>query len=73
MCVWFLSTCWFFNFSCIIIALFNCTHTYLPLQLIYDFKDGGGSFGLISLHPDNIPEEDQSKFLKIGVEIPSMT
>jgi len=40
--------------------------------LIYDFKDGGGSLGLISLLPDEIPEEDKSKFLKIGVEIPSM-
>ena len=40
--------------------------------MIYDFKDGGGSLGLISLLPDEIPEEDKSKFLKIGVEIPSM-
>jgi len=42
------------------------------LQLIYDFKDGGASFGLISLLPDEIREEDKSKFVKIGVEIPSM-
>jgi len=40
--------------------------------LIYDFKDGGGSFGLISLLPDKIPEEHKLKFLKIGVEIPSL-
>jgi len=40
--------------------------------LIYDFKDGGGSLGLISLHPDAIPKEDKSKFEKIGVEIPSI-
>ena len=40
--------------------------------MIYDFKDGGGSLGLISLLPDEIPEEDKFKFLKIGVEIPSM-
>jgi len=40
--------------------------------LIYDFKDGGGSLGLISLLPDEIPEEDKLKFSKIGVEIPSM-
>ena len=44
----------------------------IVFQLIYDFKDGGASFGLISLLPDEIPEEDKSKFLKIGVEIPSM-
>jgi len=42
------------------------------LQLIYDFKDGGGSLGLISFLPDEISEEDKFKFLKIGVEIPSM-
>ena len=41
-------------------------------QLIYDFKDGGGSLGLISLHPDQLPEEDKLKFKKIGVNIPSM-
>ena len=47
-------------------------HSFLLLQLIYDFKDGGGSLGLISLLPDKIPEDDKSRFLKIGVEIPSM-
>ena len=41
-------------------------------QLIYDFKDGGASLGLISLHPDQLPEEDKLKFEKIGVSIPSM-
>ena len=41
-------------------------------QLIYDFKDGGGSLGLISLHPDQLSEEDKLKFKKIGVNIPSM-
>lgn len=40
-------------------------------QLIYDFKDGGGSLGLISLHPEKLSEEDKQKFLKIGVSIPS--
>ena len=42
------------------------------MQLIYDFKDGGGSFGLISLHPEKLSSEDRSKFDRIGVEIPSM-
>ena len=44
----------------------------IPFQLIYDFKDGGASFGLISLHPEQISDEDVTKFRKIGVEIPSM-
>lgn len=48
------------------------THLFCPLQLIYDFKDGGGSLGLISLNPNGIPKEDISEFSKIGVEIPSM-
>lgn len=42
------------------------------LQLIYDFKDGGGTFGLLSLHPEEIVSEDKEKFKKIGVDIPSM-
>ena len=41
-------------------------------QLIYDFKDGGGTFTLMSLHPDEILAEDVERFEKIGVEIPSM-
>ena len=41
-------------------------------QLIYDFRDGGGTFGLISLHPDQISDEEIAKFRRIGVEIPSM-
>lgn len=45
---------------------------YLHSQLIYDFKDGGGSFGLMSLHPEEIAADDKEKFRKIGVEIPSM-
>lgn len=50
------------------------SYTLCPVspQLIYDFKDGGGSFGLMSLHPDQIPKEDKERFKKIGVEIPSM-
>ena len=42
------------------------------IQLIYDFKDGDGSLGLISLNPDLIPTEDEMKFRSIGVQIPSM-
>ena len=44
----------------------------LHLQLIYDFKDGGGTFGLMSLHPDKISDEDKKRFKKIGVQMPSM-
>lgn len=42
------------------------------MQLIYDFKDGGGSLGLISLHPEKLNDSDKRKFEKIGVDIPSM-
>jgi len=45
---------------------------FLPSQLIYDFKDGGSTLGLISLHPESLPEHDKMKFKKIGVIIPSM-
>ena len=44
----------------------------MPLQLIYDFKDGGGSLGLISLFPDELLREHRQRFTKIGVETPSM-
>ena len=44
-----------------------------PSQLIYDFKDGEASLGLISLHPEKLLEKDKMKFKKIGVKIPSMT
>ena len=43
------------------------------MQLIYDFKDGGASLGLITLHPEKLPEADKAKFSRIGVKIPSMT
>ena len=43
-----------------------CMH---DIQLIYDFKDGCGSFGLISLHPEKLNDKE---FDLIGVEIPSM-
>ena len=54
-----------------------CVYTYIVsivflFQLIYDFKDGGGTFALMSLHPDEISSEDVENFEKIGVEIPSM-
>ena len=42
------------------------------VQLVYDFKDGGGTLGLLSLHPDLIDKEEIEKFKKIGVNIPSM-
>ncbi len=43
-----------------------------PIQLIYDFKDGGGSLDLISLLPDELSKQDKVKFSKIGVQISSM-
>lgn len=52
-----------------------CLHSikcfYLCSQLIYDFKDGGASIGLISLNPSDIKDEDKEKFEKIGIKIPS--
>ena len=44
----------------------------LVAQLIYDFKDGGGSFGLLSLLPDRLPKQEKAKFEKIRVIMPSM-
>ena len=44
----------------------------LPFQLIYDYKDRGASFGLISLHPEKLPESEKETFRKIGIKIPSM-
>ncbi len=41
-------------------------------QMIYDYKDCGASFGLISLHPDKLPESEKETFRKIGIELPSM-
>ena len=41
-------------------------------QLIYDFKDGAGSIGLITMHPDEIEDADKERFLNIGIEIPTM-
>lgn len=40
-------------------------------QLIYDFKDGGASIGLISLNPGQMEEEEKDKFERIGIKIPS--
>ncbi len=51
----------------------NYLSTRPPSQLIYDFRDGGASLGLISLHPDQLRGEDKVRFKRIGVEIPSMT
>ena len=49
-----------------------CTSSLsLSLQLIYDFRDGGGSFGLLSLHLENLPEENRKKYKKIGFELHS--
>lgn len=48
------------------------TWSFSPSQLIYDFRDGGGSFGLLSLRPEHLPDKDKTKFERIGVKIPSM-
>ena len=48
-------------------------HFIETLQLIYDFKDGGGSFGLISRHPDMLEESRREKYEKLGVKIPQIT
>ena len=53
-------------------SCYTCAFFWFFVQLIYDFKDGGGSIGLMSLHPDKIPKDDMEKFRKIGVEMPSM-
>ena len=37
------------------------------VQLIYDSKDAGGSFGLISLQ---LQDEEREQFQRIGVKIP---
>ena len=42
-------------------------------QLVYDFKDGGGTFGLLTLSPGDLEEKEKKKFEKIGVLIPSTT
>ena len=49
----------------------NDTHICFFLQLIYDFRDGGGSFGLLTLHPDQLSEEDRQKFTRIGFQLHS--
>ena len=59
------------------IELFNLSlqsefYFFSLLKLIYEFKDGGGSFGLLSLNPDELPSDDVVKFERIGVKIPSM-
>ena len=42
------------------------------MQLIYDFKDGGGSLGVLSLNPDQLDKEEKENFTKLGIDIPSM-
>ena len=47
------------------------THTHTCIQLIYDLDEkGGGTLGIISLVPDQIPKSERDKFEKIGLEIP---
>ena len=39
------------------------------IQLIYDFRDGGGSFGFLSLRPENMPENELEEYKMIGFEL----
>lgn len=51
--------------------VFHSVSFLTMLQLIYNFKDGGASFDLISLHPNQLKKADMAKFRRIGVYIPS--
>ena len=48
-----------------LLLFFSC------LQLIYDFRDGGGSFGMLSLRPEMLSNEVRANFKKIGFKLPS--
>lgn len=49
------------------------TQPHSFLQLIYDYVDGGYSIGLVSLQPDQLPPDERKEFMKIGVNIPSVS
>lgn len=57
--------------SCMTSSLLICTLAF-TLQLIYDYKDHGGSLGLISLHPHKLEKSDKEAFEAIGVRMPSI-
>ena len=52
-------------------VLVLCSSSNSFSQLIYDFKDGGGSFGLLSLRPEQLSDEERSNFERIGFQLPS--
>ena len=61
------------------VSLFYIMHTlhkvnvvFFWIQLIYDYKDQGASFGFISLLPQKLPEAKKTSFEAIGIKIPSM-
>ena len=55
------------------LLLYTACNPLTPsFQLIYDYKDRGASVGLISLHPEKLPELEKETFRKIGIKIPSM-
>ena len=56
----------FFAHSLIFIVASFC-----PLKLIYDFKDGGSTFGLLSLNA-NLDQSDHELFVKLGIEMHSI-
>ena len=41
------------------------------LQLIYDFKEGEGTFGLLAANPQDISPEKKKIFQSLGFDIPS--
>ena len=41
------------------------------MKLIYDFKDGGSTFGLLSLNA-NLDPSDHELFVKLGIEMHSI-
>lgn len=45
--------------------------SFYAVKLIYDFKDGGSTFGLFSLNA-NLDPSDRELFEKLGIEMHSV-
>ena len=45
--------------------------SFCATKLIYDFKDGGSTFGLFSLNA-NLDPSDRELFAKLGIEMHSI-
>ena len=50
----------------------NVLNLTLLFQLVYEFKDGGNSFHVITRYPDNILQRKRETFRLIGANIPTM-